>query len=67
MHLKVILYTTPTCVQCKFLKQLMYKKSIEFEVCEDMEVMRGLGITSVPVLNVEGVVVKNPMKWVNEQ
>ncbi len=46
---KMVLYTTG-CPKCQILAKKLTEKGIEFEKCDDVEVMAGLGITSVPVL-----------------
>ena len=50
---KVILYTTH-CPKCNVLTKKMKSKNIEFSEISDIDEMRKLGITTVPVLDVGG-------------
>lgn len=49
---KLILYTTG-CPKCKILEKKLSDKGIDFEKCDDKEVMNSLGIVSVPVLKLD--------------
>ena len=49
---KMILYTTG-CPKCKILEKKLSDKDIDFEKCDDKEVMKSLGIVSVPVLKLD--------------
>jgi len=46
---KAVLYSTG-CPRCKVLKQKLDKEGVEYEVCEDIEKMKSMGIMSVPLL-----------------
>ena len=43
-------YSSSTCPKCKVLKMKLDKTGIEYETCQDIEVMKELGINSIPVL-----------------
>jgi predicted DsbA family dithiol-disulfide isomerase len=47
-----ILYTTG-CPKCRILEKKLNDKQIKFDVCNDTEKMREIGITSVPTLSVD--------------
>jgi glutaredoxin len=49
----IILYTND-CPRCKILKDKLDDKQIEYDVCDDVEVMKAKGIRTVPVLEVDG-------------
>ena len=50
---KITLYTTH-CPKCRILESKLKQKNIEFEICEDVDKMREMGVLSVPVLQVDG-------------
>ena len=57
------------CPQCNVLETKLNKKNIQYEICDDMTIMKELGFKSVPVLDVDGEI-KNfseAIKWVNAQ
>lgn len=64
--MKVMLYTTH-CPQCRVLEKLLIDKGIEFEIVEDVELMRAMNIISVPQLQVNGTLMNMAMavKWIN--
>lgn len=67
---KVILYRTETCPKCNnVMKPKLQAFGIEFEECLDAEVMRSLGISKVPVLSVDGVLMDfvSANKWINSK
>lgn len=51
----VILYSQPTCPQCKMVHMLLDKKGIEYEERQDINEMHELGINHTPTLVVNGV------------
>jgi glutaredoxin len=67
MNDKVILYTTH-CPMCKALKMKLDKNKIDYEVCEDVELMISKGFSHAPVLEVNGTIlsVKEAMRWAEE-
>lgn len=64
---KVILYSTG-CPQCKVLKAKLEAAQISYEICSDVDMMKAIGITSVPMLNVNGDILgmKDAMTWIRE-
>lgn len=48
-------YSLPTCGMCKALKQLLKTRNIQYEDCQDIELMKELGITGTPTLEFNGV------------
>jgi glutaredoxin len=65
--LKVIIYTT-NCPQCKVLESLLKRSNIEFETCEDVDVMISKGMRSAPNLEVDGTIMnyQQALRWINE-
>lgn len=64
---KVILYSTG-CPQCKVLRSILDMEGVVYDVCSDVDTMRALGITTVPMLNVNGnlLSMKEAMAWAKE-
>lgn len=70
---KVVLYSTG-CPRCNVLKKKLSERRIEFEECSDVEEMRELGITTVPMLRVSNddacdsvLDFVSAVQWVNAQ
>ena len=55
MDKKVILYTTH-CPKCRVLETKLQKASIDYEECDDLDLMLKRGFKSAPVLVVDGQV-----------
>lgn len=47
------LYTID-CPKCKVLETKLTSKNIDFEIVKDVSIMKDLGITTTPVLEVDG-------------
>jgi glutaredoxin len=66
----MIVYSLPTCGQCKVLKKKLENKNISFTVVEDIEKMLELGIQGVPVLQLDDgtkLMQIDAIKWVDAQ
>lgn len=66
----MIVYSLPTCGQCKVLKKKLGNKNISFTVVEDIEKMLELGIQGVPVLQLDDgtkLIQTSAIKWVDAQ
>ncbi len=66
----MIVYSLPTCGQCKILKKKLENKNISFTVIEDIEKMLELGIQGVPVLQLDDgtkLTQMSAIKWVDAQ
>ena len=50
---KIVLYSTH-CPMCMLLEKKLKDKHIEYQEVNDVEEMRSLGFTSVPILKVNG-------------
>lgn len=64
--MSIILYSTK-CPKCLVLDAKLHLADIEFEVCEDIDKMESLGITSAPVLGVDDKLLsfKEAVDWIN--
>lgn len=61
------LYTTG-CPQCKVLKAKLDIAGMNYEVIDDVDLMRQLGIASAPVLEVDGLSLNfaRAIEWIKE-
>ena len=50
-EMKVTLYTTSDCPNCRGLKKILKLKNIEFNEVQDLKIMEPLGIKSVPMMD----------------
>lgn len=54
--MKISLYTTPNCPQCRISKKMLDEAKVEYEIidlsqnAEAMEMVKGLGYVSAPVV-----------------
>lgn len=64
----IILYTTH-CPKCNILKAKLDEKNIPYTEYDNVEFMKDMGITTVPVLNVNNKLLefKSAVDWVNQQ
>lgn len=64
----IVLYTIG-CPSCRVLEEKLNKKKIKFSICTDTEKMIELGMTTMPVLEVDGVRMnfKEAINWVNSK
>ncbi len=62
----VILFSTG-CPKCKVLENKLKDKNVEFKKNVDTDTMKKMGLTSVPVLRVNGSLLNfvEANKWVN--
>lgn len=62
------LYTTH-CPKCKILKKKLDELNIEYDIIEDVDIMLELGMSQVPILEIDGVRLDftEANNWVNKQ
>ena len=67
MSKTIILYSTG-CPQCRVLKERLDARGISYHICSDIEVMKAKGISSVPVLEVDGELLRmrDAFEWMEE-
>lgn len=67
MENKIILYTTH-CPMCKALRMKLDKNGIQYDICEDVNLMLSKGFKHAPVLEVNGkaLTTKEALKWAEE-
>lgn len=63
---KIILYTTH-CPRCNVLTKKLDNVGIDYEVCDDVEIMKERGFMQAPMLDVKGEVMdfSQAVKWIN--
>ena len=66
--MKTILFTTG-CPRCEVLKKKLEQKNIQYEEVNDVEVMRGKGYLTVPILEIDGTAMDftTANNWINSQ
>lgn len=66
--MEITLYTS-NCPKCKILKAKLDDKKINYNICDDTNVMTEKGIASLPVLEIDGEMktFRFAVDWVNEQ
>ena len=62
------LYSTH-CPQCNALETKLNRAGIKYEICDDLQVMKNLGLKAAPVLETaDGLLnFSQAIKWVNQQ
>jgi glutaredoxin len=68
--MKVILHKGATCPKCKVITMKLDKKGIQYDVNMDINLMQSKGITTIPTLEVDGVLYKDVKAcndWINSQ
>lgn len=66
--MNIVLYSTH-CPKCKVLKEKLKQNNINFEENNNVELMTQKGFTTVPMLEIDGVVYnyKEAVEWIKEQ
>lgn len=67
--MKIKIYSTG-CPRCRVLESKLNKAHIEYEECDDIDVMRSMGITEVPVIDIGDGELMNfvdACRWINAQ
>lgn len=66
--MKVIMYSTG-CPKCKVLESKLNSTSIPYEIFNDTEKMINMGITTIPILEIDNKKMKfeEAVKWINEK
>ena len=50
----VILFTQPTCPQCRTIHMILDNLHFNYDECQDLEKMKEIGINHTPALSVDG-------------
>ena len=63
-----ILYST-NCPKCNVLEKKLQSKNIDFEICNDVDLMLSKGIQQAPYLEIDNELMDftKAVKWVNEK
>lgn len=66
--MNIKLYSTG-CPRCHVLESKLNSKNISYEVCSDKDTMISMGLTAVPVLEVDGkrMEFKQAVEWINKE
>ena len=64
----IILYSNG-CPKCKVLKRKLESKKIEFEETDDFSKLQDMGIQSLPIMEVDGIILSfvEANNWINNQ
>ena len=65
----ITLYTID-CMSCLRLEKKLNENNIQYNVCKDTDLMVSLGMTSMPILQIEDgtfLNFKEAVKWINDQ
>lgn len=62
-------YTTEHCPQCKLLTSMLDQSGLPYETCTDTDEMLRLGISSIPVMQVDDKMfrLQEALKYLNER
>lgn len=65
---KVILYSTG-CPKCNVLKKKLSDIGVEFTIVDDVDYMKGIGLSEAPMLDVDGTMMdfKAAVDWVRSR
>lgn len=65
---QIILYEHG-CPRCKVLKMKLDQSGIQYEIINDIEIMKAKGFNEAPKLEVDGVVMdfKQAVEWIKER
>lgn len=63
---KIILYTTH-CPRCEVLMKKLQDKNLNFDIVDDLEIIKEKGITIVPMLDINNNLLnfKEAVDWIN--
>ena len=66
--MKAILYST-NCPKCQVLEKKLETSGVDFEICDDADLMQKKGFQSVPMLEADGVVMDfmSAVNWANKK
>jgi glutaredoxin-related protein len=68
METNIILWSTH-CPRCKVLESKLKQKNIDYEECDDVQLMLSKGLETAPALEVDGTMMnfKEAAEWIKEQ
>ena len=59
---KIIMYSTH-CPKCNQLSKRLNDRGIKYEICDNIDTMKSLGITTAPYLQVNGELMDFTKAW----
>lgn len=68
METNIVLWSTH-CPRCKVLESKLKQKNIDYEECNDVQLMLSKGLETAPALEVDGTMMnfKEAVEWIKEQ
>lgn len=65
--MKITLYTTH-CPKCMVVEKKLTAAKLDFEICENQEIMKEKGFNAAPMIEVDGKVMgfKEAVDWIRE-
>ncbi len=65
----ITVYSKPDCPKCRVLKMKLASKNLAYEDCQDIDRMIGMGLDSLPVMEVDGqrLTFEDAVKYINER
>ena len=66
--MNIVLYSTG-CPKCNVLKKKLDMAKIEYEICDDIDIMEQKGFMAAPILEIDGVSMDFGLavKWIAER
>lgn len=66
---EIILYSSPGCVHCSLVKQMLDKHNVKYEVSEDRQLMISKDLSEMPTIEVNGELIEGysrVLTWLDE-
>lgn len=70
MEDSIIIYSSPSCPQCKMIKMQLKAQGLEYTEVQDVDVITSMGIRKLPTLEVNGerlVGAQKALAWIKER
>ncbi len=66
--MNIILYSTH-CPKCSVIEKKLNLKNIQYQICDDVNIMKEKGFLSAPILQIDGTAYKfkEIIDWLKEQ
>lgn len=67
-NLMMKFYTQNNCPQCRMVSDLLKSKKIQYQECQDIEMMKKIGLLRTPAIEVDGKLLqgKEMFQYINE-
>ena len=70
MEDSIIIYSSPSCPQCRMIKMQLNAKGIEYNEIQDVSTLKSMNISKIPTLKVNNdffVGAQKIMSWIKEK